>query len=164
MIHRYWCGPDEPKIDSEVWHDSDLPPEIVNWCDERMNQVKKIDYLRHRSNMVRWWLLVANGGTWLDHDAKLIEKPSFISWVAVYRNQPLSCAICLPPNHQLAWNMLEHIENQPASNLACPWVSGTYVLSDLITSFTDIQRIPIDNSWLTHQWVTSKERRKNEGK
>lgn len=165
IIHRYWTGPNEPRVDGPVWHDSDLPKEIKKWCDSRSSQTKAIDYPRHRANMVRWWLLAKHGGLWLDHDATLhgpVPKPCFVG----FRGQATSAVIHLTANHQLAWAMLDHIEKQPSSDKGCPNVSGDNVLDSLLMKNHSVfkvrlEPIPSPNAsptWIHHALVTSTER------
>lgn len=163
MVHRYWCGPDEPPVDGPVWHDTDLPDALASWCDERMGQVCGIDAPRHRSNMVRWWLLLEHGGLWLDHDALLHQDPPEGPWVASHRGHACAAAIHLPPGHELAWAMLHHIDHQPPSDRPCPQVSGAYPLTTharrLGVPMVEIPGPDDPPTWIEHRWVTSMLRR-----
>lgn len=159
VIHRYWSGPDEPDIDGPAWHDSDLPADIAAWCDSRMGQVLDLDGPRHRSNMVRWWLLAEHGGLWLDHDAVLHGTPPVGAWVGALGQHACAAAIALPPDHPLAWAMLHEIDQQPVSDRPCPQVSGSYLLTRLANQLgVRFEQIPGPGqpaTWISHEWATS---------
>jgi len=163
LIHRYWTGPDEPPVDppvGTVWHDGDLPYSIAAWVDAREAQVRPSDVPRHRSNMVRWWLLLEHGGLWLDHDARLHDDPPDGNWVAAANPfHACAAAIQLLPRHPLAYAMLDHIARQPPSTRTAPQVSGAHPLTNLARHH-NVRLEPIPGpgrppTWISHDWATS---------
>lgn len=162
MIHRYWTGPDEPEIDGPVWHDDDLPAEIAEWVDARMDRATPDDAARHRSNMVRWWLLWGHGGLWLDHDAVLHGKVPKGEWVAAVGVDACAAAVSLPAKHPLAAAMLDHFDSAAPSDLRAPLVSGRVPLTRLAqvhgVRFEQIPRPGQPATWISHEWATSQAR------
>lgn len=164
LTHRFWCGPNEPSVTGPVWHDDDLPDPITWWCDARMDQVDHNDRHRHRSNLVRWWLLAELGGLWLDHDATLHADPPPGDWVAGVGLHACAAAIQLEPGHPLAWAMLAHFETLPPSRHRAPAVSGQAPLA----AFAPVHQVRLEQipgpgapaTWISHRWDTSRKARR----
>lgn len=158
-VIRYWTGGNEPPVQSNVFHDDDLPFEIREWCDARMDRCGQEDSFRHRSNMVRWWLLASLGGLWLDHDAELHAEPPEGDWVAAVGGSACAAAVQLEVGHPLAWAMLGHIDRCLPSDLGAPAVSGRAPLTLLARKYDVVFRqIPGPGhkpTWISHRWDTS---------
>jgi hypothetical protein len=162
VIHRYWSDltPHVPEPagngrsvewwhpgELHDWHDDEVPDEIMRWCRRRWDAARYADLPRHQANMVRWWLLWEHGGTWLDHDVILHARMPAGEWVGKHHRlsgEEMGCAsmISLPPKHELMRRMLDHCQTIASSNLPCPRVSGSMILTrhamDLSVPFVDI--------------------------
>lgn len=91
LIHRYWSGPPNPlepwlgqvvrqfNPGDEVrdWTDETLPPGTLSILRYADRQVRPVDRMRHRANLIRLMLLADMGGRWADAD--LIPLTPFAS-------------------------------------------------------------------------------------
>jgi hypothetical protein len=151
IIHRYWTGPDEPPVDGHVWHDDDIPEPLTRWLNARERLCP--GDRRHRANMVRWWLLWAHGGLWLDHDATLTGPVPRGDWVTSVSGHVDACVVQLGAGHPLAGAMLDYLQTRTTPGTA-PQVSGSRRLQ-AFARLLGVHEQPLDG-WCTHQWITSR--------
>jgi hypothetical protein len=158
VIHRYWSGraqPPNPWLHNLVWQvhgravpvvdwtDEQLPAEVVAWLDSHRLEVRPPDRLRHRANMVRWWLLRAHGGVWLDHDvvplAPVLDLPR--PWSAALSSSRVGCAIGLDAGDLFAETMLSAMPCVPGVGRSSLDVSGDRLLCTLAPG--RMERVPL---------------------
>lgn len=163
-VHRYWSGPaltTEPWMGAVVrtlhpsarvtdWTDELLPRECVQWVDAHMELVNEANRLRHRGNLVRWWLLDRFGGVWLDHDViplvdmTLLPQPFIGGFEAYGESFVCTCVVGLPKGHRLAASMKLAIESATPSERRSVEVSGDIVAAALRGSVR-IEPMPFDS-------------------
>jgi hypothetical protein len=106
VIHRWWTGPPSPlepwlgltlrslhpRWTVHDWTDDTLPFTV----DDHPELVLPAEQVRHRSNVVRYRLLAAYGGWWLDHDLVLLHPLTDLPQVptiASLHDRPEGCLI-----------------------------------------------------------------------
>lgn len=161
-VHRYWASlmlpPSEPWRGNVVralhddvidWFDDLLPAECLAWVESRMDLVNEANRLRHRGNLVRWWLLREMGGVWLDYDVTpltdltQLRRPFIGGLVSDGVEHAVSCVVGLPRGHRLACDMVDAINAAPVSQRRSPEVSG----DDMVAVFRKgirIEPMPFD--------------------
>lgn len=177
MIHRYWSGPapsTEPWIGNTLrqfgslkdWTDRTLPASVVAWLDEHAGQVRAEDALRHRANLVRWWILSEHGGVWVDHDVIAFEDLSALRrpFCAAHSGTPCTSVLGFDPGHPVPLAALEAINSAPlvAERATSPAVSGERLLARILTPDVQMQPLPFDSNgrregrpWAVHMYASA---------
>lgn len=79
VIHRYWAG-EMPRyvrtFGDEAREVAGVP--VIDWSDDilpdkALELVEGETDLRHRSNVIRYWLLLTYGGMWIDGDVEVLR-------------------------------------------------------------------------------------------
>lgn len=166
QIHRFWIGPprsSHPFITACVrnlyadailndWNIESVPAELRKLLDPQ-------DDPRHLANVVRYWMLLDEGGLWLDHDVLPITNPGPrpTAWTAALRNRREGCAMWFPrPGHPMPAELLKAaLAGDP--HLPSVQRSGAMILNRIGKGFGDVGLepgvIPFDSSGrLTHVW------------
>lgn len=186
IVHRYWAGDEaEPfgpwgtdvlrntQSHAQIidWTEDLLPPALIDLADACMDQVKSVDAVRHRANIIRYWLLNQYGGWWVDHD--LVPLVSFESLpfpaIAAHGNgEACGCWLAFPERHAFLARALDAITLAPPSHTArsCE-VSGSQLIDRLDPDVRRV-RLWIDTDgvfnegaspWAIHAALTSARRR-----
>lgn len=151
MIHRYWTGPSSPPhepwlgnairslnptIELHDWTDDDLPLPFLTILASCARQVCPADQLRHRSNIIRLYLLIHHGGYWYDYDviplcpATSLPYPSAASHGI--NGSLCNSFLCSPPNNSQLISAYDSIIAAPHSTTArSPDISGERLLHGL---------------------------------
>jgi hypothetical protein len=140
-IHRYWEG--EPSSVAELIGMAvrNMHPESIvkEWTVDEVadipvdvSQVRPVDEVRHRSNIIRYWLLHEYGGLWLDSDVVPLDNlfgsvPHEI-WTAELRGRREGCALAFPAGHPFLAEALASIAAAGPSDLVSADVSGARLL------------------------------------
>lgn len=154
MIHRYWTGDPVSEwsgkairslhADVEVrdWTDDTLPRALVEWLDQHNDDVIAGDRLRHRANLVRYWLLNEYGGWWVDHDVVLLERLNSLPYpMAAAHHTLCTCVLGLPAGHVMLTEALRRINEARPSQGRSMDVSGERFLDRLRTP--DVTLLPL---------------------
>jgi hypothetical protein len=181
VIHLWWDDTPPPAVEAcaDAWK-AMHPGWVVHlWGNEpdlpvvpNTDSVTAVDLVRHRSNLIRWWLLVTFGGVWVDCDTEplapldpLINTDSpFCGSVA----GPEATIIGGPAGHRLFTALYEHSQRTTVRTTA-PHLSGAHLLARYATddlrvlepgAFFDRDRRgrPIrctGRRYARHQWQTS---------
>lgn len=181
-IHRYWEGGEtpvggqwtvnvirklHPGVDLHDWTPGEVADIVV---DE--SQVKAVDVVRHRSNVIRYTLLYRHGGLWLDHDfvplANLFVARRDAAWTASLNGNREGSVLRFPAGHPFLAAALAEIEKAPRSQRRSAEVSGARLLDRiLVPGVTSEDRVvPFDEAGRlvrrasgpplgVHLWVTS---------
>lgn len=153
-IWRYWDGPERPPHDG--WsarvirglhpesHLHDLTPADVLDIDvpHTVRTTDSRQWHRHVSNVVRWNVLLREGGTYLDHDIILVARLHEGLWVAGH-GSPCTGAISLPAGHGLALAMVEAINAARGVFTRSEYASGEGLLAKLLPDFPEVTQIPL---------------------
>lgn len=158
LVHRYWTGAPHPLVDQtrnalravtngEIieWSDETLPEECLAEVAAGQGKVVPRDAIRHRANIIRWWLLLNYGGYTIHHDMFLISPLNALPFPVTASHDRLRCTafMGLPAGTDIARFALEAIRQAPVSDTArAPAVSGERLLTHLAG---DIPR-------LMHSW------------
>lgn len=132
VVHRYWTGPPHPlasfthNVAASVadrvveWDDQNLPGGCLEECKRAEGTVRPEDAVRHRSNVVRWWLLAEYGGWWSHHDLILLKPLAELPYpvTAAHRAARCTCFLGFPPGHPIPLAMLEGIRKAPRNSSA----------------------------------------------
>lgn len=127
------------------WSDeTDLAPAFA---DARRADVDDRDRIRHTANVVRWHLLAAHGGVWVDVDTTplapldpILEESSD-PFVPVAGLRPTPFVIGGPAGHTL-WTAAARASTTGTGT--SPWVSGGPMLERLVAQRLDVRRYPLE--------------------
>jgi hypothetical protein len=156
-IWRYWQGPTPPphagwseRLIRSLYperHLRDLGPGDVAHIHIPNTVVHGStgrQWYRHVSNVVRWNLLLVNGGTYFDHDVIPIRSLPEGPWVAGH-GMPCTGALNLPAGHPLAQAMVEaineHRRGRPRLERS-EAASGEVLLASILGDFPDVHIVP----------------------
>lgn len=140
-IHRYWEGEPSTVADLIGMAVRNMHPEsqVKDWTPGEVadipvdvSQVRPVDEVRHRSNIIRYWLLHEYGGLWLDSDVVPLDNlfgsvPHQI-WTAELRGRREGCALRFPAGHPFLAEALASIAAAGPSDLVSADVSGARLL------------------------------------
>lgn len=171
MIHRYWHGgpPPEstPNVETLDWTDDTLRADVVAWLDAAQGKVRASDQLRHRSNMVRVWLLHELGGVWIDYDITVHEPIE--QWrrpFAAAHGGLCNCVLGFDAGHPMLAEALEVIDAAPDDPHG--WsveVSGELMLHRIRTPDVELVQLPRDRlgrpleggrPWVVHRYASTR--------
>lgn len=151
------------------WTDQSLPEEALAFVDGTMSKVPSSHYPRHRSNVIRIWLLNHFGGTWYDHDliplAPLDELPEVAT--ASHRYSRCNCFLRFPVGHPFLGEMLNRIQKSgevPSSvclgELLVHEVASNYDIATLVLPL-EVDGTPntVAEPWAIHAYMTSSRER-----
>ena len=177
MIHRYWHGGQlpatEPWVGSTLrgmgpvtdWTDDTLPPEVVAWLDAHAAQVRPTDALRHRANLVRWWILSELGGVWCDHDVIAFQPLDQLPrpFCAAHAGSPCTSVLGFDVGHRVPLVMLDAIAAAPlVGQFRSRDVSGERALRWVIISDVELRPLPFDSlgraegkPWAVHLFASA---------
>jgi hypothetical protein len=157
VIHRYWGGPVRPPyVDQFDATLRDLHPgwEVVTWTPETLpGSVNRIlartaggafahETERHRSNVIRYWLLDTIGGIWADCDIKalrpfdplLARTPFFASLGSSIEGGLIGAA----PGHPVFAALLAECRSSDRRQSSVS-LSGAGLLGRVVPRFDDVQ-------------------------
>lgn len=161
LTHRYWTGNPHPLqvyIHNTVeaaapgpvieWTDDTLPGECLEECERAEGKVKEEDAIRHRCNVIRWWMLYHQGGYTCHHDLIPLKPFAELPYPVTAAHGVMRCTgfLGFPAGHEVPAQMLELIRLAPRSELPSPYVSGERVLSQIAP--VDLPRLvyPLGNN------------------
>lgn len=158
-VHRYWTGRPHPLADFTNhalmamapgyvinWNDATLPAECLEEVAQAEGKVRPEDAIRHRCNVIRWWLLHNYGGYTVHHDVILLKPLDDLPYpmTAAHFASRCTSVLAYPHGHPIPLRMLEEIRRAPLSDTASsPEVSGEAKLT-LIDPETPSLRYPWD--------------------
>lgn len=147
ITHRYWTGYSHPMAfftgnsarDASSgqfieWTDATLPKDCLNEVSLAQGKVRQEDEIRHKRNIVGWWLLREYGGYWVHHDILLFTPLSELPFPLTALHGEVKCTAFMgfPKHHPVPIQALEEIRAAPLSTVApCPVVSGEQLLTRL---------------------------------
>lgn len=162
VTHRYWTGEPHPLaafIGNAVvanapgpvldWSDETLPEGCREAIERNADKVHPLDEIRHRCNIIRWWMLYHHGSYTIHHD--LIPLVPFVELpfpVTAAHTDEWRCSsfLAFPKGHEVPAYALEAIDRAPRCETgAAPEVSGERLLDRLAG---DIPRLILPhNKW-----------------
>lgn len=175
MIHRYWSGDDEPEWTGRAlrsinrgvpvvdWDDSTLPQGCREWV--REHEPLLPGNIRHRSNLIRLWLLNEYGGWWVDHDVTLLRPLAELPFPMTAAHETVcSCVMGFPSGHPMIQRAMANVGRFPTPNQSSVSISGERLLQRYKTPDVTLMELPYDaagnwqpNSepWAVHIFSTS---------
>lgn len=171
-IHRYWTGTPHPLANFTNhavmsmapgyvinWSDGTLPPECLEEVAQAEGKARSVDAIRHRCNVIRWWLLANQGGYTVHHDIIPLVPLDTLPFPMTAAHFASRCTsfLAYPVGHPVPLQMLEEIRHAPLSDTAsAPEVSGELKLTQIDTE-TPSLRFPWDElgrrQSLIDQWA-----------
>jgi hypothetical protein len=135
LVYRYWHG---PKFDGFDWIASTVRNtvgEFIQYSEPPIldERVRKIDQIRHYSNLKRLQLLYEFGGLWLDCDIiPLIDLRRSYPYTASLGGRREGSVMCFPePKHEFLWSALNKIDSTTDNNTQGSKISGAHMLESL---------------------------------
>lgn len=116
------------------WSDKTLPEECNEEIQLGQGKVRPDDAIRHRRNIVGWWLLREFGGYWIHHDILMLSKLRDLPFPVTASHGPVRCTafMAFPKGHSVPIQALEIIRQAPLSDeLYAPEVSGELMLTKI---------------------------------
>lgn len=166
-VHRYWTGQPHPLASFTNhavmsmapgyvinWSDGSLPKECLEEVAQAEGKVRPVDAIRHRCNVIRWWLLANHGGYTVHHDFIPLVPLDTLPYPATAAHPSLRCTsfLAYPVGHPIPLRMLEEVRQAPPSNTAsAPEVSGEIRLTQIDT----------ETPFLQHPWNNLGQRQPN---
>lgn len=158
VVHRYWHG-SASKLNNwtgkalrflghkvETWNDETLPKECLFFADKHMHLVESRT-LRHRANLVRWWLLAEYGGWWADYDLIPLRSFTTLPFPATASHDGVRCTswLAFPAQHSVPLAMLEVIKSSSGVG-ASPDMSGERLLQQICSPEIPMVPLPINRN------------------
>lgn len=159
LVHRYWTGRPHPLADFTNhalmsmapgyvinWSDGTLPEECLEEVARAEGKVRPEDAIRHRCNVIRWWLLYNHGGYTVHHDIIPLVPLDTLPFpmTGAHFNSRCTSFLAYPAGHPIPLRMLEEIRRAPHGDAPSPEVSGELKLTQVDTE-TPSLRYPWDN-------------------
>jgi hypothetical protein len=161
VTHRYWTGEPHPlELFSGNAVRSVAPGGVLDWADDSLpaiclaeveraeGKVRPEDAIRHRTNVIRWWLLLHHGGYVVHHDLIPITPFEQLPFPVTAFHGVTRCNSFMgfPPGHRVPAEAIEHIRRAPLSDTATsPVVSGERLLTALAGDEIAMLEYPFDN-------------------